>query len=190
MLGPDGQLVEAARAGSVWDNVQPLARAENEAVRTHKPARVEVDDRHALAVPLGPGDDRRRVGGVLSLVRTGRPFSDDEQSLVESLAGQAAVSLENVQLHEQVRRQAVTDELTGLSNHRRFQEALSDELDRTRRFAQPVGLLMLDIDNFKRVNDTYGHPQGDEVLRAVARVLRETSRDVDDPPATAARRWR
>ena len=61
VLGPDGQLVEAARAGSVWDNVQPLARAENEAVRTHEPARVEVDDRHALAVPLGPATTAARV---------------------------------------------------------------------------------------------------------------------------------
>src|SRR5204862_1397271 len=76
---------------------------------------------------------------------------------------------------------AVTDELTGLFNHRRFQEVMSAEVERARRYDQEMGLIMLDIDNFKRVNDTYGHVQGDRVLREVARVLRQSARDVDEP---------
>ncbi len=80
-----------------------------------------------------------------------------------------------------VQRQAVTDELTGLFNHRRFQEALEGEIERARRFDQELGLVMLDIDNFKSVNDTYGHQQGDLVLREVARILREFSREIDSP---------
>ena len=80
-----------------------------------------------------------------------------------------------------MQRQAVTDELTGLFNHRRFQEVISTEVERTKRFGSDMGLIMLDIDNFKRVNDTYGHMQGDLVLREVARVLRESSREVDEP---------
>jgi diguanylate cyclase (GGDEF)-like protein len=80
-----------------------------------------------------------------------------------------------------VQRQAVTDELTGLYNHRRFQEAMVDESERARRFEQPMGLVMLDIDNFKKINDTYGHQQGDRVLAEVARVLRESSREIDAP---------
>ena len=91
------------------------------------------------------------------------------------------MSIENVDLHETVERQAVTDELTGLSNRRRFQEAMAAEVERSRRFGQPVGLVLLDLDDFKRVNDTYGHQQGDLVLREVARVLRETSREIDEP---------
>ena len=91
------------------------------------------------------------------------------------------MSLENVGLHETVERQAVTDGLTGLSNRRRFEEALESELERSRRFDVPVALVMLDIDNFKRVNDTHGHQTGDLVLREVGRLLRESSREVDEP---------
>jgi diguanylate cyclase (GGDEF)-like protein len=80
-----------------------------------------------------------------------------------------------------VQRQAVTDELTGLANHRRFQELLATEMEQVRRYRYPVGLIMLDVDNFKKVNDTYGHPQGDVVLAEVARVVRASSRDADAP---------
>ena len=91
------------------------------------------------------------------------------------------MSVENVGLHETVERQAVTDELTGLSNRRRFQETMSAEVERSRRFGQDLGLVLLDIDDFKAVNDTYGHQQGDLVLREVAKILRASSREIDEP---------
>jgi diguanylate cyclase (GGDEF)-like protein len=85
----------------------------------------------------------------------------------------------NVNLHHDIQRQAITDDLTGLATHGHFQQLLSAEMEEVRRYRYPVGLIMLDIDDFKSVNDAYGHQQGDLVLRAVANALRETSRDVD-----------
>jgi diguanylate cyclase (GGDEF)-like protein len=134
-----------------------------------------------LAASLGPADADGRAPGVLTVARRGRPFSDDDRELVRSLARQATLALENVELHLQVSRQAVTDELTGLANHGRFQEVLGSEMELVRRYQYPVGLIMLDIDNFKSINDTYGHQQGDVVLRHVARIVRENSRDADSP---------
>ena len=101
--------------------------------------------------------------------------------MVRSLANQATLALENAELHVQVSRQAITDELTGLGNHRRCQEQLSTEMELVRRYPHPVGLIMLDIDDFKSVNDAYGHQQGDVALKHVARVLRESSREPDAP---------
>ena len=81
-------------------------------------------------------------------------------------------------MHENTRREALTDELTGLANVRRFGDALSRELERTRRFSGQFSL-MLDIDDFKRVNDEFGHQQGDVVLVEVARELRDQCREID-----------
>ena len=75
----------------------------------------------------------------------------------------------------------MTDELTGLSNNRRFRELISKEAARAERFGHELSLIMLDIDDFKQINDTYGHLQGDEVLRMVGRVLHLESRGVDEP---------
>ena len=141
----------------------------------------EARDSHALTVVL-----RHVVGppeylGALSIARRGRPFDRVEAELLEYLAGQAVVSIENANLHETVERQAVTDELTGLANVRAFWTILERELERSRRFGSPLGLVMLDIDDFKQVNDRHGHQQGDEVLAQVAEVLRRLSRDIDAP---------
>jgi diguanylate cyclase (GGDEF)-like protein len=136
---------------------------------------------HALSHPLHASDGGTKVAGVISIARNSRPFSDGEKDLFYYLASQAAVSIENADLHETVQRQAVTDELTGLANVRELHATLDRELERSRRFGGTLGLMMLDIDDFKRVNDEFGHQQGDEVLSAVASVLREHSRDIDEP---------
>ena len=119
--------------------------------------------------------------GVLSIARRKRRFSHEEEELLQYLAGQAVVSIENAALHETVERQAVTDELTGLANLRAFHSILDLEIERARRFKTPLALVMLDLDHFKQINDEYGHQQGDEVLALVADVLREFSRDIDAP---------
>ncbi|HEX7290321.1 MAG TPA: diguanylate cyclase, partial [Conexibacter sp.] len=178
----DGALLEAARVGDLAGAEQAIAAAESRARATLSDPR---DDVRPLAAQATAGDTTALAAliphGVLSVARRGRPFSDAERELVASLARQTGLSLENVDLHDQVRRQAVTDELTRLSNHRRFQEVIAAEAAAARRFDQSIALLMLDIDDFKRVNDTYGHQQGDLVLREVAAVLLACSREVDEP---------
>jgi diguanylate cyclase (GGDEF)-like protein len=183
----DGQLHQVVQAGSLDDLAAALRHVEAMVLEAGAPREASVDGVTALAHPLRaaqqPDDEGPppRITGIVSVARPGVPFSPSERELFHYLAGQASVSIENVGLHETVERQAVTDELTGLSNRRRFQEVLVGEVERSRRFGQPVGLVMLDIDNFKQVNDTYGHPAGDLVLKEVARILRESSREIDEP---------
>src|SRR5262249_57290366 len=81
--------------------------------------------------------------------------------------------------YARMRRLASTDGLTALANHRTFQERLTQEVGRAKRYARPLALLLIDVDDFKRYNDLYGHPQGDRVLRDLARLLREGSRTSD-----------
>ncbi len=107
-----------------------------------------------------------------------RPY---QMELLKVLGNQAASSLANAKFHAEIERMALTDGLTGLFNHRNFQERLSAEFKRLQRFPDPFSLLLVDIDYFKKINDLYGHPAGDEVLRNIAGIIRETVRDVDVP---------
>ncbi len=179
--GANGALSEAARAGNVSSYMAAVQAAEAAALEAGEAAETQISGANALARPLNAPEPDEGVLGVISIARPGRPFSQRQRELFEYLTNQASISIENVDLHETIQRQAVTDELTGLFNHRRFQEVMTAEVERTRRFGQELGLIMLDIDNFKRVNDTYGHLQGDLVLREVARALRESSREIDEP---------
>jgi diguanylate cyclase (GGDEF)-like protein len=155
---------------------QPLPR--------RRPSTAQLELVHGMALPMrariGGGSDIDFVG-VISISRRAREFTEQERDLFAYLAGQATLSIENVDLHETVQQQAVTDELTGLFNVRQFQTRLDNEIERAERFGTPLSLVMLDIDKFKSVNDAYGHQQGDRVLVEVARVLRRLSRDVDLP---------
>jgi diguanylate cyclase (GGDEF)-like protein len=119
------------------------------------------------------------VGSLLLYPPPGRPFSEDEGRLAHWLAAQASIALENARLHRTVEQQAITDHLTGLANRRRFSETLSLEVSRAERFEGSLALVLADLDDFKRVNDRYGHHIGDEVLRRFAAVMMENVREFD-----------
>lgn len=138
---------------------------------------VDSDRRSVLALNLprrGQEDDL-----VILLRHPDRPFAENESELATSLVQQAAVSLDNAQLFTDVRLLATTDTLTGLENRRHFMELAQKEIVRSRRYGNPLSLIMLDVDNFKCVNDKHGHPFGDEVLKAVAEALQNTCRKTD-----------
>jgi diguanylate cyclase (GGDEF)-like protein len=179
--GPDGvTLQERSRVGILNGLESAVQSVESEALRVGSPRESSVGETNAIAHPLRDGAGNQVVG-VVSIGRTGRPFTPSDRELFGYLAGQAARSIENVQLHETAARESITDELTGLSNRRAFDDALASEVERSRRYGTGLGLILLDLDDFKSVNDTYGHQQGDIVLSEVARVLRDASREVDHP---------
>lgn len=178
---PEGPLAEAAREGPLESVEDAIYEAERVALDTGDVGQGVLEDQNAISVPLRPLEAGRRIHGLITVAAIGRPFSEDDREVLRSLGAQAALALENVDLHVQVSRQAVTDELTGLANHGRFQELLGSEAEQVRRYHHSLGLIMLDIDDFKSVNDTYGHQQGDVVLKRVARAVADSSREVDYP---------
>ena len=178
---PEGPLAEAIREGSLEQAEAVIYGAERTALDTADVGEGAEDGRFAISVPLRPLEAGGRIHGLITVASAGTPFSEDDREVLRSLGAQAALALENVDLHLQVSRQAVTDELTGLANHGRFQELLGTEVEQVRRYRHAVGLIMLDIDDFKSVNDTYGHQQGDVVLKRVAKVVADSSREVDYP---------
>jgi diguanylate cyclase (GGDEF)-like protein len=179
LRGADGG---EADAGEPTDAIQDLVvTAEGDALKEDGLVERRDGAVHALASPLRRLGEHPENVGVMTVAREGEQFTRGERDVFLYLVGQVASSIENIALHELVSRQAVTDELTGLSNQRRFRELISKEDERAHRFGHDLSLLILDIDDFKRVNDTYGHLKGDEVLRMVGRVLGQESRGVDEP---------
>jgi diguanylate cyclase (GGDEF)-like protein len=121
-----------------------------------------------------------QVLGALSL-ESPRPaaFDEDDLRLLVSFAATATTAIYNAQLHAEVQKLAITDALTGLYNRRGFEELGRRELERLRRFEHPLTAMMVDVDFFKKVNDNYGHRVGDQVIRAVAKRLVSSLREVD-----------
>jgi two-component system cell cycle response regulator len=101
--------------------------------------------------------------------------------LIGVLGNQASTSIANARFHAEIERLAITDGLTGIFNHRHLQERLSQEFSRIERFSEPLSILISDIDHFKDINDTYGHPVGDSVLKGVVDVIKKTIRNIDIP---------
>src|SRR4051794_28529672 len=130
-----------------------------------------------LSAPLGTG---LASDAAVTVARRGEPFAEQERELFAHLCAQASVSAANVDRHHALSRQAITDDLTGLANHRRLQELLAASVDTHERTGTPVSLVLFDLDDFKLVNDSHGHQTGDVVLRAVAQCLRSNVRGGDE----------
>src|SRR6478609_6203555 len=124
---------------------------------------------------------RGALKGALNIYRLGEnaAFAEHEFELAKWFGDAAALALDNAQIRARLEYLAQTDSLTGLYNHRFFHERLRSELTRASRSHDAVAVLMFDLDDFKRVNDVYGHGAGDQLLVQVARVARETVRGSD-----------
>jgi len=106
-------------------------------------------------------------------------FGSDRREMLGVVANQVAISMQNGRMVQSLEEQATTDGLTGLVNHRTFQERFSTMLGRADRHRFRVAMLLTDIDHFKKVNDTYGHPTGDAVLKRIAVILKASARKID-----------
>ncbi len=126
--------------------------------------------------PLTAGD---RILGTLVAGSRKKALDPDVLRMLEVMAIQAAQAVLRAQLFEQMERMATTDGLTGLLNHRTFQSKADEHLAQAKRYQRKLSIILTDIDHFKSVNDTYGHPTGDSVLRGVAKILRDKARDTD-----------
>jgi diguanylate cyclase (GGDEF)-like protein len=130
-----------------------------------------------IGIPLKFNDT---IVGVMNLSKTTRGgFSASELRLLGLLADQAAVAISNASLHQTVSRQAYSDIVTGLPNRRALDERLEDEVIKARRTGNTFAVIMLDVDGFKAVNDTYGHAMGDQVLRGMFNYLASGLRSTD-----------
>ncbi len=146
---------------------------------TAVPVDPEPVTRTALAVPL---ETQSQLLGVLAIYghNDGATFSDEDLDTIESLARQAGIGIENVLLHQEAERLSITDGMTGVWNHRWFQIQYRRDFEGAIRFKRDLSVLMIDIDDFKRVNDTYGHQRGDAILIELARrIVSHTRSDVD-----------
>ncbi|MGB9182646.1 MAG: diguanylate cyclase [Solirubrobacteraceae bacterium] len=175
----DAPLGEVTHIGPLDGLEAPILESERMALEGDGIGQAQAENLRVASVALGTIAPGGPTYGVITVLRSGRAFSEDDLELLRSLAIRASLALANVHMHHDVQRQAVTDDLTGLTTHGRFQDLLGAEMEEVRRYTYPVGLVMLDLDDFKAVNDLHGHQQGDVVLRAAAEILRETKRDVD-----------
>ena len=130
-----------------------------------------------LAVPIQTKD--AVLGAFISLATETRTFTNEDLSTASALADFTAIALENAGLFAELQRSAITDSLTGVYNTRFFHEILGRETARAERYSTPLALLMIDIDTFKLVNDTFGHVVGNKVLTQIAKTLEHTVRNTD-----------
>ena len=189
MKGLNKKIVELLRirpgegiAGMVLASGDPILVTDlEEDARIKQAKRPRYKTKSFISIPLRLNS---RSFGVLSIADkiAGEAFSEDDLHLLVSIGAYASVAIQRSQLYhktQELKKISITDELTGLLNRRYFQERISEEMERSRRHHLPLSLIMMDMDNFKSINDTYGHIVGDEVLKVAARCLRNYIRTID-----------
>ncbi|MBI5351562.1 MAG: GAF domain-containing protein [Chloroflexi bacterium] len=130
-----------------------------------------------ICVPLLKEDS---VLGVLNIEsNSNRPLTEKDMELLIAFAGPVTMAIDNARLHAKITSFALTDSMTGLVNRRAFDQIAETEMTRAARYKHPLSLIMIDVDSFKGYNDTYGHPAGDERLKAIAGILLANVREPD-----------
>ncbi|MBT0665329.1 sensor domain-containing diguanylate cyclase [Geobacter pelophilus] len=130
-----------------------------------------------VCVPLAV---HNRPVGILYLYDfESRLLEDRQLNHLDLLASFAAMAIDNASLHSRTKMMALTDALTGLYNNRYFMQVFPHEMIRARRYSKPLSIIMIDVDNFKKLNDTYGHPKGDQVLASLGKILSSSLRASD-----------
>lgn len=130
-----------------------------------------------VVIPLV--NEKKTIGLFFLASRVGRDFDFDTASLLTLVGNHVTLIIDKIKLFQETRRLAITDGLTDLYNTRYFYKTLDLEIARTNRYGNPFSLMLFDIDNFKQLNDTYGHQAGDEVLQELAKILKSSSRETD-----------
>jgi diguanylate cyclase (GGDEF)-like protein len=139
---------------------------------------LKIKDIHTLLfLPLISNDVS--FGAILIASKAPMKLSRYTVNTVETLVNQSATSIANAKMYYKMEMMATMDGLTGLFNHRCFQDKITDEMERLERYPESISVLLMDIDHFKKINDTYGHPVGDKVLRAIAEIFSGSLRKVD-----------
>jgi diguanylate cyclase (GGDEF)-like protein len=163
----------------------------NQAVQSKRPLISPIKGPEDILLPLRPDQDVQfflgvpivfhdQVTGLIALYNFGtRSFTESDGRVAELFASQVAIALDNSRRVEQMERQAVTDELTGLYNRRAFMPMGEKEVGRARRYHRPLALILFDIDHFKSVNDSHGHLIGDHVLQVLTKLVTRTTRATD-----------
>ncbi|MGV3723599.1 MAG: bifunctional diguanylate cyclase/phosphohydrolase [Actinomycetota bacterium] len=172
-------LPDPERHAELLGQVQEAMRGGGQVVRHHVQLPGDSEASRRLAsVAVRMGRDGEDFGRLL-LAKANGDFSDEEVSILRAIGSDIGGALRSVRLISEARRLADRDPVTGLHNHRSVYQRLHSELERHDRLGKPMAVLMMDLDNFKLFNDTYGHPAGDEVLKRVAMILRRSCRDAD-----------
>ncbi len=142
--------------------------------------KVNHDIKSVIAVPIPSSNNDRCIGVIALESAVTNHFTEIDTENIQNLALSTGLALEKIKMLTTQTQLATIDGLTGLPNHREFQNWLESRFKRAKRQNSELGLIICDIDHFKKVNDTYGHPAGDQILKAVASILRGSIRkDVD-----------
>jgi diguanylate cyclase (GGDEF)-like protein len=130
-----------------------------------------------ICVPLRVKEE---VVGILHLCDfVPRKFDREKMKLLSVFSSFASMAIYNANIHHRTKIMAITDSLTGLHNHRYFHQVFNMELRRAKRYRKRLGILMIDVDNFKKFNDTFGHAKGDLILSVIGKIIKRNMRKVD-----------
>jgi diguanylate cyclase (GGDEF)-like protein len=172
-----GKLTRAARYGAL-PNGRRLAAALK---RSQSKTGIVAEQIPGYEILILSTHYRGHANGAMLLCRDSNAatWSDEDRLLLRAVSGQLGIALQQIADQQELMRLSRTDSLTGLLNRRAFMDELTGAIERTRRNGESSAVLYLDLDNFKTVNDLYGHAEGDNVLKQIAHILRSSTRRYD-----------